>query len=129
MDMTASEFRHAHLVLMIEKSGTAQAFAEKVGLAPSYISQLVNNKARGGRDIGDKLARKIEAKMGLPKGTMDLPPESSSDVQLIALLSSLPEDKVVKAVSDALPRLSPEGLRRLSAAFLSQLTAPAEPKE
>jgi transcriptional regulator with XRE-family HTH domain len=129
MDMTASEFRHAHLVLMIEKSGTAQAFAERVGLAPSYISQLVNNKTPGGRGIGDKLARKIEAKLGMPKGAMDLPPAGSSDVQLIAILSSLPEDKVVKAMSDLLPQLSPEGLRQLSAAFLSQLTAPAKPKE
>jgi transcriptional regulator with XRE-family HTH domain len=125
MQMTVTEFRRAHLVLMIHKAGKAQDFAEEVGLGPSYVSQLVN----GNREVGHKTARKIEMKMGLPKGAMDLPPDGSTDEMLVALFHTMSEDKILSAFSTAMPHLSQDGLRTLSAALLAQLTAPASQKE
>jgi len=125
MTMTAQDFRSAHLAELIAASGGVELFAVKSGFSQSYISQLKT----GHRGIGAKTARKIEAKLNLPRGCMDLPPHGSSDLELKAMLSTVPEEVLVKAVSSSLSRLSPEGLRALSAAFLSQLTAPEPPQE
>lgn len=45
------------------------AFADRSGLAPSVISQLLN----GHRNLGDALARKIEENIGIKRGWLDIP--------------------------------------------------------
>lgn len=118
--MTSSEFRHAHLLLLIEQCGSVDAFAEKVGLAPSYASQLKTSK----RGVGNKTARKIESAMGLPRGIMDTPPGLNTSLELGTLLASMPEDQAIEAITQSLGEISPEGLKKLTTALLSELSKP-----
>ena len=53
--------------LMGEKS--QKDFAEQYNLDASYLSQLLN----GHRSLGEKAAANLEAKIGLPEGTLRVP--------------------------------------------------------
>lgn len=123
MDMTSKAFRQAHLLKLIEQYGTIEALAPVIGLGPQYISQLKN----GTRGIGDKTARKIEVALGWPEGALDRPPpgENVND-ELIYLFRNADEDAAINAVSEALPNMSEEGIRRLTAALLSRLNTPSD---
>jgi len=59
--------RRQRLVQLISKYPTQQKLADEIGVTNGYISQLV----RGHREIGEKMARKIEAKLGLADGYLD----------------------------------------------------------
>jgi phage repressor protein C with HTH and peptisase S24 domain len=52
---------------LVEAEGKIVEFARKFDLDASYISQLLN----GHRGFGERSARKIEQKMGLPEGYFD----------------------------------------------------------
>ena len=65
MDIT--EIRRANLKRLVDASSNQREFADKAGLAPAYVSQMVN----GTRNIGEKTARKIEAAIGLDAGRLD----------------------------------------------------------
>lgn len=65
---TAHENRRNNLVKLIG-AGTQVAFAEKTETSAAHVSQMVN----GTRDMGDDVARRIESKLALPRGAMDLP--------------------------------------------------------
>lgn len=67
--------RRMHLNRLIQESGTQRVFAEKTDLAPAHVSQMVN----GTRDMGEKVARQIEEKLGMAPGTLDLPEESAKN--------------------------------------------------
>lgn len=73
---TATEHRRENLVALIHreeleggKRGAKKRFADKADLPPNFVSQL----AAGYRQIGDATARKIEKRLGLQRGQMDLP--------------------------------------------------------
>lgn len=53
----------------IQRRGAKRRLAEKVGTAPSVISQI----AAGERQVGDELARRFEQKHGMARGQMDGP--------------------------------------------------------
>lgn len=122
MDMTAKEYRYAHLLLFIDEAGGVDSFAAKVGLSPNYISQLKGRHS----DIGDRTARNLESKLGLEKGYMDRPPPGSSADELRYLLESMPENAILEALSQSLPKLSASGLRVLSAALIAELSKPED---
>lgn len=118
MDMTASDFRRAHLIRQIERYGNAESFAEAAGLAPSYVSQLKTGK----RNIGTNTARKIEAALGLDHGSMDIPPPAHKlDEELAALLAEMPEMQAIKLIADSIPHLSRTGVQVLTAALLERI--------
>ena len=48
---------------------TQKEFADQHNLDASYLSQLLN----GHRSLGEKAAANLEAKIGLPKGTLTVP--------------------------------------------------------
>ncbi|WP_338806874.1 S24 family peptidase [Pseudomonas chlororaphis] len=50
-------------------------FADRYNLDASYISQLLN----GHRPLGDKAAKNLEEKIGLPGGTLLMPAHSAQD--------------------------------------------------
>lgn len=67
--MATSEIRKASLNRLINATGKSAAeFCRDHDLDPSYISQLLN----GHRNIGEKAAKKIEEKVGLESGYLDI---------------------------------------------------------
>ena len=54
------------------RGGSAASFAERVGIHPSLLSKLRGAQpGQDTRDISDKLARQIEARLGLQAGWLD----------------------------------------------------------
>ena len=68
-----SEFRRENLALLIEKYGSnvQRVFADRVDLAPAYISQMLTSI----RNMGDATARRIETHLSLTPGSIDYPPD------------------------------------------------------
>ena len=70
---TSTSIRRANLLALITASGLSdKAFGKSVGIAPGFLSQLKMGQDTGGRNIGNKLARKIELAAGKPAGWMDV---------------------------------------------------------
>lgn len=97
---------------------TQQALAEKVGTAPSYISNILTS-ARG---CSDDMADRIEAAVGRVQGWMDIPrtPKKTLQVEqqhfreeqldLLVKLTELPKDMheaIVSSIESAHERLKP----------------------
>lgn len=66
-EMNNKEIRHLNLSKLLERFSTKRSFAEKCDLAPGHVSQMYNKS----RDIGDRVAEKIELSLGLSRGWMD----------------------------------------------------------
>lgn len=67
MPKTIREIRLENLRALRAEHPTEAAFGNFLGMAPAQVWQLLNNK----RGVGDKLARKIEQRVGKPRGWMD----------------------------------------------------------
>lgn len=65
--MDNKEIRRENM-LLLRGGGTLEQLAAKTDTAAAYLSEI-NNRTRG---MGDKLARKIEKKLRLPRGWMDI---------------------------------------------------------
>lgn len=63
--------RYDHLRDIISRHGGQTAVAEKIEVSKQYISTVGSDKPR--KNIGHKVARKIETIFGLPIGTIDQP--------------------------------------------------------
>lgn len=89
------------LLLNMKYGGIASRLAEKMGRKPSYLSRMFMNLDKGGRNMGDKLAREIEAASDLSSGWMDI---VHPDEYMEYLPSSPPQvrEKAAKAVRDLL---------------------------
>lgn len=75
--MNISDIRRTKLLQLIEQkaNGSQKDFAAMVGTAPAYLSQIINGTiGQNGKpaSLGNPLARKIEKKLGLEDGYMDL---------------------------------------------------------
>lgn len=93
---TCKEIRHQNLLTLIEKSGTIQAFADKLGKSHAQISQIKNKSANSStgkvRGIGDEQAREIEKKLDLEIGWMD---HDHSDTHVSDLLPMVKNGEAV----------------------------------
>lgn len=69
--MNSKEIRLNNLKALIAKAGTAAEFSKQSDTATSLLSQILSPNPT--RNIGDRLARKIEEKLNLPPGWMDSP--------------------------------------------------------
>lgn len=72
--MENKDIRKVNMEIMLEKhlasSGNTKAsFAELLGISASQFSQLLGEKSV--RNVGDKMARKTEASLGLANGWLD----------------------------------------------------------
>ena len=61
--------RHLRDGLPGDERGKQRGMAEKLGMSESQLSQLIGKSPS--KPIGDRLARKIEKKLGLPAGFLD----------------------------------------------------------
>lgn len=69
--MDIKQIRKTNLYLLKEEAKSWAEIARRAGTDPAYISQIVSKKAV--REIGDDLARKLEAGFYKPHGWMDHP--------------------------------------------------------
>lgn len=73
--LTASECRRANLELLVQREGTLEAVAARVGTSPIYLSQIRTQaedvKTGRARGMGSVLARRFETAFDLPAGWMD----------------------------------------------------------
>lgn len=107
--------------MLIARYPSAEAFSAAVGSDPTYIRNIRN----GVRNLGDKVARQIEDRLGLANGSLDLPnlnQESGSQ--------SLPTPALVSLLLASYPGLSREDADKvlLVAETLSQAQSAAAQK-
>lgn len=69
--------RKSNLLAQIARFDSQRAFADRAGLVPTHVSQMVT----GRRNMGDEVARRIERKLALPEGYMDIQHKSQSHGQ------------------------------------------------
>ncbi|HVT36717.1 MAG TPA: S24 family peptidase [Nevskiaceae bacterium] len=70
---TVRDYRRANLASLIAQAGTQARLADQTGLARAFVSQVMIRN----RELGDRAARQIERRMGLPHGALDLPAMTS----------------------------------------------------
>jgi DNA polymerase V len=80
---------------------TEKAFAAHVGLAPSQLSQH-----KGGKPLGDRLCRRIEAACGVPAGWMD---DAAASPPMMPTLAATPSP-AVRPLRGMLELLGPESV-------------------
>jgi len=112
---TNDEVRRLNLELAIGKVGTAAQLAALASTAPAYLSQIKNkaldSKTGRPKGMGDDLARKIEAALGVGPGWMDTPhPEHWGEATVPNLLT--PTARLANEVEDA-PAISSRALKRI----------------
>ncbi|AOZ48817.1 hypothetical protein BKX93_01605 [Chromobacterium vaccinii] len=105
------------MLALIEQYGTIRHLAEKVDVAPNHLS-LVKNHVR---NMGDKLARRIEEAVGKPVGWMDLPHDGgdldlAQDVASVTITAQS-EEELVKLLREKGEAYAFELLRK---AFMEQ---------
>lgn len=75
MNTTVGDIRRANLLLLIEEAGTMEALAEAADTNTVYLSQIRNRtvdaKTGRPREMGSRIARKLEAARQKPTGWMD----------------------------------------------------------
>jgi hypothetical protein len=117
--MDSKEIRHANLLALIKEHGSAAALARAIETDATYVTNIKNRV--NGRAMGDDLARRMEEKLGKPRGWMDVlhAEETAGGAQLLEayrkaspewqltlrLLADLPQDqqpRAASAINDAL---------------------------
>lgn len=95
MLMSITDTRVANIRALIEEMGSQASFCRRFNLNPTYISQLLN----GHRTFGERAARKIEAKLGVPPGWLDRlqTGEGPMEADLPAHLTRVPVISCVQA--------------------------------
>lgn len=78
--MEIYEQRKANLQALIKDKygGTIKGLSDAVGVSHNTIWRLVSD-TKHGRNIGEDLARRIEAATGVPSGYLDLSSQSQDD--------------------------------------------------
>lgn len=100
---TVEEIRHDWLLILIEKHGNLANLNAKLERARNDATlQQIKNKAPNTRTgaprcMGSDIAREIEEKLGLERGTLDHPPPGPSEIDPEAMevaktYQSLPQD-------------------------------------
>lgn len=75
--MDNKEIRRRRLLQLKEQYGTWEVLGETVGSNHSYLSQIASPNID--RNMGDRLARQFEKRLGKPRGWMDEPLVSETE--------------------------------------------------
>lgn len=116
--MDIKEIRLANLIDLLGRSGLDVDFCKKIDMNPSYLPQL---KAKT-KSIGDKVARRIEERLGLERGYMDSVHEKNQ------LPEKMPgSDALATAFSiESLPAPLRDSLKRLVMQVCAYCESPQE---
>lgn len=109
---TYKEHRRENLLALESRYGSLEGLSDAVGVSASYLSQM-----KKVRHMGDKVARRIEKKLGLPNGMMDLPPggqvgstaSATGGAKMASVPHFSPDPRVQEVLNDYLS--IPAGLR------------------
>ncbi len=110
---TIAETYRDRLQLLIQRSGSQQAFAEKLNRSASQVSQWINaspdSKTGTPRSLTEKSARYIEGCFGLPRAWMDQPLNhiASEPMPTLQALTTLGQPLIDNLT------LTPEGIKTL----------------
>lgn len=89
------EVRRENLAALVAKAGSQSQLADIVGTNRLYLSQILSSVTA--RDLGDRLARRIETAMGLPDGWMDSTHANAiEDSEQRRLLPELSDGQVIR---------------------------------
>jgi hypothetical protein len=104
--MENKDLRREKLKAIIAGFRTLKDCGEALGVEPVVLSQLKN----GHRNVGQAIARRIEAKLGKPRGWMDTPDDPTA-----SMLAALGADKMLLQLIDIYNELSPQQKHELVA--------------
>ena len=76
---TYKEHRRENLLALERQYGSLEALSDAVGVSASYLSQMKKI-----RHMGDRVARRIEKKIGLQPGSMDQPPGQAATASVVS---------------------------------------------
>ncbi len=77
--MDVRDNRTKNLRLLVDKAGSIAAFCRRYSdVDPTYVSQLMN----GHRSFGERAARNMEKKIGLPVAALDRTPDGAEEPPL-----------------------------------------------
>lgn len=115
--MDIKEIRLANLLSLAQRHGQDIDFCKRIEMNPSYLPQLKSRL----KTIGDKVARRVEEKLGLQRGYMDVSHEPTE------LPDKLPEaDVMATAFSiEALPKPLRDQFKRLVLQMLAHCNSDA----
>lgn len=95
------EIRRANLRLLAEQYGGQRALAEKADLVPSQLNHIIGLNPV--RNLGEKLARKIEQNLGLSHGVLDYPLPTNLSLDMLLTQTSVCLPLIdVSVVSDSM---------------------------
>ncbi|MGU9749278.1 S24 family peptidase, partial [Pseudomonas aeruginosa] len=106
--MDIYEIRKQNLIRLIG-SQRKSACAERWEMSPAHLSQILSDKTK--KNLGDDVARRIEALQGLARGWMDLPHEKLSEpavpieAELIGPISAWDDETPLEDDEVAVPLL------------------------
>lgn len=86
-------FRLRKLVLT-RFSGKQSALAEAIGRSPSYVARIFSENPAHSRNIGESLAREIEAICAVPTGFLDQPLTKAEEMGVFDPATNLPGDPI-----------------------------------
>jgi SOS-response transcriptional repressor LexA len=96
---TNDEVRRQNLLLAIGMAGSAAKLAELAKTSPAYLSQIKNrtpdSKTGTPKTMGDDMARRIEAAIGMPYGWMDTPQRAVEQSAIQPSKPAIPFDENV----------------------------------
>lgn len=98
------------------KHGRISEFADAYDLNPSLISQLLNRS----RDMGEKLARKLETQLGLPYLSLDNPAGLGASIQATRDKLRPDQEELLRLFDQSSPEIRATILRALQPAPKSE---------
>ena len=138
---TAAALRIQNLELLITEAGTLEKVASQAGTSSVYLSQVRNGapdqKTGRPRELGTRMARRLEAAFFKPEGWMDAPQSQAREVDSSFVLADALSSLGPQARHEALeflkykleradPPIGQESLDRYRRAFEAFARLPAD---
>ncbi len=103
MDSKTNRYKNARA--LVEEAGSVTLFGKKIGMKRTQASQIAGDRDEP-KDIGDNIARRIEAAFNKKVGWLDIPHGQN-------FLDDLDLDDQASSVLEIYKRLSPEARLKL----------------
>jgi transcriptional regulator with XRE-family HTH domain len=115
---TIQEIRRQNFLKLSDSFKFTKDFCEKVGILPAYFSQIKHKN----KNLGNKVSRQIEKRLGLPVGYMDSSHDREEPGEINVECTTATKNLAV--VIDQLPLHLKEQVRRLVYSIASEICSP-----